>query len=168
MLAGLEGCLRLRLILKSMSKTALEVATLCKSWSFTDFVEDREVETRSQHLIAIISGVLVSITIYKSKICPRFFRFYKVIQILWFLADLKIKISDKIEYSSTLNILFLVVWLRFKTLNYHIFITSMANRYNHSYSVTHSPSQKTAPIHSSYSHPIQWATSPTLSSIDST
>ncbi len=76
MLAGLEGCLRLRLILKSMSKTALEVATLCKSWSFTDFVEDREVETRSQHLIAIISGVLVRITINKSKKCSIFHRFY--------------------------------------------------------------------------------------------
>lgn len=63
MFACLKGGLRFRLILKSMGKAALEVATLCKSWSFADFVEDREVETRSQHLIAIISGVLVSITI---------------------------------------------------------------------------------------------------------
>lgn len=63
MLAGLEGGLGKGLILKSVGKAALEVATLCESWSFADFVEDREVETRSQHLIAIISGGLVTITI---------------------------------------------------------------------------------------------------------
>lgn len=91
MLACLKGGLGFRLILKSMGKGALEVTTLRKSWSFTDSVEDGEVETRSQHLIAIISGVLVSITMNKSKICRSFRRLYQIYSNLWILSRIKKK-----------------------------------------------------------------------------